>query len=75
MKAIAIGTTANTRIERTDAEHAKYICHRVVDTLLREDARECVSRSALMPNAALPAGLGKSYSIYSGAVDAMVQIV
>lgn len=59
MKAMATGTAADTRVARTDAGHAAYICHRVVDALLREDVRECVSRSALMPNAALPAGLGK----------------
>lgn len=59
MTATAIGTTADTPIARTDAGHAEYICHRVVDALLREDVRECVSRSARMPNAALPAELGK----------------
>ena len=59
MKAIATGTAADTRIACTDAEHAKYICHRVVDTLLREDVRACVSRSAPLPSPALPVGLGK----------------
>ncbi len=59
MKVIAVGTITNTRIECTDAGHAEYICHRVVDALLREDVRECVSRSAPMSNAALPAELGK----------------
>lgn len=59
MKTIANEIIDNIRLEHTDAEHAVYICHRVIDTLLREDVRECVSRSELIPNAALPAELGK----------------
>lgn len=59
MKAIATGTATDTRIACTDAGDAAYICHRVVDTLLREDVRECVSRSETRLSGSLPAGLSK----------------
>ena len=59
MKTTAMDTISNISLECTDTEHAEYICHRVIDTLLREDVRECISRAELIPNAALPAGLGK----------------
>ena len=59
MKAIAIEPNTDHRIARTDAENAKYICHRVVDTLLREDVRECVSRSETRLSGSLPAALCK----------------
>lgn len=59
MKAIAIESTTHNHIARVDAENAKYICHRVVDTLLREDVRECVSRSEKRLSGSLPAGLSK----------------
>lgn len=39
------------------AEHAHYICHRVLDALLREDVRACVSSGTLMSNTALPTQL------------------
>lgn len=58
MKPIATETFTNTRIACTDIGDAAYICHRVVDTLLREDVRECVSRSILLPDVGLPAELG-----------------
>lgn len=45
--------------ERARAEHAQYICHRVLDALLREDVRACVSGGTLMSNAALPAQFAK----------------
>ncbi|RFC32277.1 MAG: Ferric iron reductase FhuF-like transporter [Candidatus Nitrotoga sp. SPKER] len=59
MKSIANKTIDNIRWDYPNAEHAAYICHRVLDTLLREDVRECVSRSELIPNTALPAALSK----------------
>jgi len=36
-------------------EHARYICLRVLDTLLREDVRGCLSRGRVLPREALPA--------------------
>ena len=57
MRAMATGTAADARIAPTDAGHAAYICRRVVDALLREDVRECVSRSAVLPGDALPPAL------------------
>lgn len=41
--------------EPTDA-HADYIAARVVDTLLREDVRECLTRAEVVGNDALPHG-------------------
>lgn len=52
MNAMTIGAP-EFAAERT--EHAQYICHRVLDALLREDVRACVSGGTLMSNAALPA--------------------
>jgi len=46
--------------DRQDAD-AKYICTRVVDTLLREDVRECVSRGEIVRSDALPAALAASF--------------
>lgn len=46
--------------ERVD-EDAKYICTRVVDTLLREDVRECVSRGRIVRSDALPDALTASF--------------
>ncbi|WP_220476922.1 IucA/IucC family protein [Massilia cavernae] len=37
------------------SEHEQHICRRVLDTLLRENVRGCVSQSARLPSAALPA--------------------
>jgi siderophore synthetase component len=36
-------------------EHARYICLRVLDTLLREDVRGCMSVGEVLPREALPA--------------------
>ncbi|SMF10218.1 IucA/IucC family protein [Pseudogulbenkiania subflava] len=36
---------------------ADYVCTRVIDTLLREDVRDCASRGELLSGDALPAGL------------------
>ncbi len=41
--------------ERARAAHARYICERVLDALLREDVRACVSAGSLMSSAELPA--------------------
>jgi siderophore synthetase component len=41
---------------------AGYICMRVVDTLLREDVRECASRGEALPADALPAGEAAGFS-------------
>lgn len=46
--------------ERQDAD-AEYICIRVVDTLLREDVRECVSRGRIVHGDALPAAVAASF--------------
>lgn len=46
--------------ERQDAD-AEYICTRVVDTLLREDVRECVSRGRIVHGDALPAAVAASF--------------
>ncbi|WP_239185719.1 IucA/IucC family protein [Candidatus Nitrotoga sp. HW29] len=59
MKTIANATIDHICLDQTNAEHTVYICHRVIDTLLREDVRECVSRSELTPSTALPTGLSK----------------
>lgn len=47
----------NIHLDQPDNEHTVYICHRVIDALLREDVRECVSRSEKIPNSTLPARL------------------
>lgn len=65
MKAMAIEPNIDHRIARADAENAKYICYRVVDTLLREDVRECVSRSETRLSGSLPAGLSKYTTLTS----------
>lgn len=46
---------------QSDAD-ADYICVRVVDTLLREDVRACVSRGELHANADLPANLTAGFA-------------
>ena len=56
MNAIAIGLAAHTPAD-SDLAHTKYIFHRVVDALLREDVRACVSRSTVLADTALPAAL------------------
>ncbi len=52
-------TVFDSRLNDAEAESAQYICHRVIDTLLRENVRECVNYSTLMPSAMLPAWLGR----------------
>lgn len=51
-------TAVDTGMTHADVAYAGYICRRVVDALLREDVRECVSRSAVLPSSALPSTLG-----------------
>lgn len=43
-------------VEESTDVHAEYIAARVVDTLLREDVRACVSRAGIVGNDALPRG-------------------
>lgn len=48
--------------EPTDA-HAEYIALRVVDALLREDVRECVTRADVVGNDALPRGFADQVGV------------
>lgn len=57
MNAIAIGTAQERETDLTREEHAVYIRRRVLDTLLREDVRSCVSAAEVISPAALPARL------------------
>lgn len=59
MNAITMGTVFDPAIEPARSEHAQYIARRVVDTLLREDVRACVSGAELVSPAVLPSDLGK----------------
>ncbi|OYW22875.1 MAG: siderophore biosynthesis protein, partial [Hydrogenophilales bacterium 12-63-5] len=56
MSAAAAGTASDMTQADDDAHHA-YICRRVVDTLLRENVRECVSRAAVRTGDSLPTAL------------------
>jgi siderophore synthetase component len=58
MNAITIGTALDPALELARAEHAQYVCLRVLDALLREDVRACVSAAEPVSPAALPAVLG-----------------
>lgn len=58
MNAITIGTAGDPAVKLACAEHAQYIGRRVLDALLREDVRACVSGATLVSPAALPADLG-----------------
>lgn len=54
MNAILIGTAANPAHASACPEPAQYICARVLDALLREDVRSCVSQSVPVSSSALP---------------------
>lgn len=56
MNAIAIGEKG-AAAGLAHADHAQYICRRVLDALLREDVRGCVSAGRLAAGAELPAQL------------------
>ncbi|CAE6709299.1 Vibrioferrin amide bond forming protein PvsB [Candidatus Nitrotoga fabula] len=47
----------NISIQKIAEEHSEYIRQRVVDALLREDVRQCVTRSERMTNIELPSEL------------------
>lgn len=55
MKVLTITMAPDPATEPARAEHARYICLRVLDALLREDVRACVSSATLMTKSALPA--------------------
>lgn len=57
MNAITIGIGPEPQAELNRAEHAAYISRRVLDALLREDVRSCVSAGEIVSTAALPAEL------------------
>jgi siderophore synthetase component len=57
MNAITIGVGPEPQAELKRAEHAAYIAQRVLDTLLREDVRSCVSGGEVVSTEALPAEL------------------
>ncbi|RJF96298.1 IucA/IucC family protein [Noviherbaspirillum saxi] len=59
MNAITIGTALDPAVEVSRAKHVQYIYQRVLDALLREDVRACVSGATLVSPAALPAEFGK----------------
>lgn len=59
MNALTIGIAPEAAAGLARAEHAEYICHRVLDALLRENVRACVSAATLMLNSALPAQLAR----------------
>lgn len=54
MNGVAIERARDARSVNPDSTHRHYILCRVVDALLREDVRECVSRSVLLRGPALP---------------------
>jgi siderophore synthetase component len=54
MNAITIDAAPHLANASARAEHAEYICLRVLDALLREDVRACVSGAELVSPAALP---------------------
>lgn len=58
MNAIMIGTAPDPAVELIRTEHLQYICQRVLDALLREDVRACVSGAELVSPAALPVEVG-----------------
>lgn len=70
MNAITIGIAPAPAVEFSRAEHAEYICHRVLDALLREDVRACVSGGTLMSNAALPA----QFARYANAASTWLKV-
>lgn len=49
------------RAEEQQDTDAEYICTRVVDTLLREDVRQCVSRGEIVGSNAVPTPLAASF--------------
>jgi len=49
--------TASDMTQADDDAHDAYICRRVLDTLLRENVRECVSRAAVRAGDSLPTAL------------------
>ncbi|SFP83633.1 Siderophore synthetase component [Nitrosomonas cryotolerans] len=55
MKAILRKETSDFPMMDVSADHTQYIYHRVVDTLLRENVRNCVSQAVLMSGTALSA--------------------
>lgn len=57
MTTLMTGTALDPTGERGRAAHAQYICRRVLDALLREDVRACVSGAELAAPA-LPAAFG-----------------
>lgn len=54
MNAVTIGTALDPAVELARVEHAQYICKRVLDALLREDVRACVSGAEFVSPATLP---------------------
>lgn len=57
MNAMMLETAQDREAELVHTEHAQYIRRRVLDALLREDVRACVSRAEVVSTAASPAGL------------------
>jgi siderophore synthetase component len=59
MNAISTGFVPDAAGALVEPEHVQYIVRRVLDALLREDVRACVSGAELVAPAALPAELGR----------------
>ncbi len=70
MSAVMIGTAPGATAELVCAEHAQYICRRVLDALLREDVRSCVSGGTPMPSATLPT----QFIRYMGVADTWLKV-
>ena len=71
MNAITIGTATDPTVELPRMEHTQYIGTRVLDALLREDVRACVSTATLVSSTALPERLVKYANVASSWLKVM----
>lgn len=65
MNAITSGTATDPAVELAHIEHTQYIGARVLDALLREDVRACVSAAAMASSSALPERLVRYANVAS----------